>query len=56
MKIEYKCPFGEGFICVEGYRYKKTPTDQIVKLLPQDLPGLLFSGQCFRCEKIGAIK
>jgi len=47
-----KCPFGRDFICVEGLRYKQTPTDAIAKPLPQDLPGLLFVGQCFCCEKV----
>lgn len=57
MKMENSCPFGTDHICVQGYRYKTAPTDQIAKSLPQDLPGLLFCGQCFCCEKVtGGVK
>ena len=58
MKIEYKCPFGEGFICVEGYRYKQVSTEEIVDIIKKDLPpGLLYIGKCDCCPRAtGGVK
>lgn len=51
---EPECPFGPGFVCVEGYRYKPTPglrPREMAKPLLQDLDGLLFVGKCDCCVK-----
>lgn len=51
--IEARCPFGEGFVCIQGCRYRRLPDDAapVRDPLPQDMPGLLFVGRCDCCEK-----
>lgn len=58
MKIKYECPYGEGFVCVNGYRYKQASTEEIIDAIKMDLPpGLLYIGECRSCVKAtGGVK
>lgn len=52
--LEHKCPFNKHYVCVLGIRYKPWPgfkPGDCSKFHPLDRDDLLFSGQCYCCEK-----